>query len=54
VIWVSETTVKEAAIVPPKETAVAPVKPLPVIVTDAPPATEPDDGLNPVTDGGPW
>ena len=34
VIWVAETTVKVVAAVAPKSTAVAPVKPVPVMVTD--------------------
>jgi hypothetical protein len=36
VIWVEELTVKEVALVPLNFTAVAPVKPVPVIVTLAP------------------
>ena len=36
VIWVSEVTVNVAAVVPLNFTAVAPVKPLPVMVTEAP------------------
>ena len=38
VIWVSQLTVKEAAAVPPKVTAVAPVKLVPVMVTAVPAA----------------
>ena len=34
VIWVAETTVKAVAAVAPKSTAVAPVKSVPVMVTD--------------------
>ena len=49
VIWVSETTVNAAAWVPPKFTAVAPVKLAPVIVTCVPPAGVPTAGLIPVT-----
>ena len=41
VIEVSELTVNEVAAVPPKLTAVAPVKFAPVIVTTVPPATGP-------------
>src|SRR5215468_7662456 len=41
VIWVSELTVNEAAGIPPNETAVAPVNPVPVIVTLCPPARGP-------------
>ena len=38
VILVAELTVIEVAAVPPKVTEVAPVKPVPVIVTEAPAA----------------
>ncbi len=41
VIWVSELTTKLAAAVPPKLTAVAPVKPVPVMTTLVPPAARP-------------
>ena len=51
VIVVSLTTVKLVAAVVPKSTAVAPVKPLPVIVTNVPPAAGPAVGLRPVTVG---
>jgi hypothetical protein len=51
VIDVSETTVKDAAAVEPNETALAPMKPVPVIVTCVPPATGPALGLTPVTPG---
>lgn len=44
VMLLAETTLKEVAAVPPKLTAVAPVKLLPVIVTTAPAAAEP--GVN--------
>ncbi len=44
VIWVSETTVKLVAAVAPKATAVAPVKPVPVMVTVVPPAVGPEVG----------
>jgi hypothetical protein len=37
--------------VPPKAIAVAPVKPVPVIVTMSPPVVGPDDGETFVTDG---
>ena len=50
-IWVSELTVKLLAASAPKSTAVAPVKPVPVIVTDVPPAKGPFVGLIPVTAG---
>ena len=39
VIVVSLTTVTSVAAVVPKSTAVAPVKPVPVIVTNVPPAS---------------
>jgi hypothetical protein len=48
---VSEVTVKLSAAVLPKDTAVAPVKPLPSIVTTVPPAIVPELGVMPVTDG---
>jgi hypothetical protein len=51
---VSETTLKEAAEVEPKLTAVAPSKFVPVIVTVVPPAAGPDGGLSPVTVGQRW
>ena len=50
-IWVAELTVKLVAAVPPKDTAVAPVKLVPVIVTCVPPASGPEAGLRPVTVG---
>ncbi len=53
VIWVSEPTVKEVAGLGPKRTALAPVKPVPVMVTDVPPAAGPEVGLMAVTDGPP-
>jgi hypothetical protein len=51
VIWVSLLTVKLAAFVLPKVTAVASVKAVPMIVTAAPPARGPDAGLIVVTVG---
>ncbi len=51
VIVVSLTTVTFVAGVVPKSTAVAPVKPVPVIVTSVPPAVGPVVGLKPVTVG---
>ena len=45
-------TVKPVAAVPPKFTLVAPVKLVPVMVTDVPPAVEPDVGEMLVTVGG--
>jgi hypothetical protein len=52
VIWVAESTVNEAAGNPPNETSVAPVKPVPVIVTLYPPATGPPGGITLVIAGG--
>ena len=49
VICVSELIVKLFAATVPKFTPVASVKPVPVIVTDVPPATGPPAGLMPVT-----
>ena len=51
VIEVSFTTVTFVAAFVPKSTAVAPVKPVPVIVTRVPPASGPLVGLRPVTAG---
>jgi hypothetical protein len=51
VIEVELTTVRLVTVAPPIVTAVAPVKPVPVIVTDCPPASGPDDGLTAVTSG---
>ena len=51
VIVVSLTTMRSVAAVVPKSTTVAPVKPVPVIVTKVPPAVEPLVGLRPVTVG---
>ena len=51
VIEVSLTTVRSVAAVVPKSTAVAPVNPVPVIVTKVPPAVVPLVGLRPVTVG---
>jgi hypothetical protein len=48
---VSEFTVKPAAAVPPNSTAVAPVKPLPLIVTEVPPLLLPEEVPRPVTLG---
>src|SRR3990172_9030438 len=49
VIWVFETTVNAAAFVVPNLTAVAPVKPEPLIVTEVP--TGPEFGENPLIVG---
>src|SRR4030081_2648941 len=51
VIDVALLTVNVIAAVAPKLTAVAPVKPVPVIVTDVPPAAGPFVGLTFVTVG---
>jgi hypothetical protein len=51
VICVAEFTVKLAAAVPPNATAVAPVKFVPVITTDVPPANGPEVGDTEVTEG---
>ena len=54
VIVVAFTTITAVAAVPPIVTAVAPAKPLPVMITDCPPTYGPDDGLMDVTVGGVW
>ncbi len=51
VICVAPFTVKLVAAVPPKDTAVAPLSAVPVIVTLVPPAAGPEGGLTPVTAG---
>ena len=51
VIVVALTTTTSVAAVVPKSTAVAPVNPVPVIVTRVPPAAGPLFGLTPVTVG---
>jgi hypothetical protein len=51
VIEVSELTVKLVAATSPKKTPVAPVNPVPVTMTDVPPARVPEFGLTPVTVG---
>jgi hypothetical protein len=51
VICVAEFTVKEEAGLPPKVTEVAPVKFVPVMVTESPPPVEPLIGLTPVIVG---
>ena len=51
VIWVALFTVYVVAAVLPNFTAVAPVKPVPVIITDVPPAVGPAFGEIPVTVG---
>ena len=49
---VAFTTVKLDAAVPPNVTAVAPVKPVPAMVTVLPPAVGPEPGLTEVIVGG--
>ena len=51
VMVVAFTTVKVVAAAPPMVTAVAPVRPVPVMVTDCPYARGPDEGLMDVTVG---
>ena len=51
VIEVAFTTAKLAAAVPPNDTAVAPVKLVPLMVMLVPPAAGPEFGLTPVTVG---
>src|SRR6478735_5284050 len=53
VIDVALLTVNVVAAVAPKLTAVAPVNPVPVMVTDVPPAVGPELGLTLVTVGAP-
>ena len=50
-IEISLLTVYEAAAVPPNMTAVAPVNPVPVMVTTVPPVTGPLAGVRLVTAG---
>jgi hypothetical protein len=51
VICVAEFTVKPEAGVPPNDTAVAPVNPVPVRITELPPDVAPEVGLRPVIVG---
>ena len=51
VMEVADTTLKEVAAVEPNLTAVAPVRFVPVTVTEVPPAVEPEGGLTEVTTG---
>ena len=51
VMVVAVTTTTAVAAVPPNVTAVAPVKLVPVMVTDCAPASGPDDGLMDVAVG---
>ena len=48
---VDEVTVNDAAALEPNLTALTPLKPLPVTVTDVPPAVEPVFGLTEETVG---
>ena len=48
-ICVSERTVKWLAAIEPKYTVVAPLKPVPAIVTVVPPAAGPDAAWTPIT-----
>jgi hypothetical protein len=50
---VADTTVKDMAAAPPKDTAVVPVKFVPVMLTELPPTVYPLLGLTPVTVGDP-
>ena len=52
VIIVSLTTLKDVAFNPPNVTTLAPVKALPLIVTDVPPIVLPNNGKIPVIIGG--
>jgi hypothetical protein len=52
VISVEDTTVKLVAATAPKATLVAPVNPVPVMVTVVPPAVVPEVGEMEVTAGG--
>ena len=52
VMLVGELTVKDVALTPPNVTAVAPVKPVPVMVTEVPPESGPLAGATEVTVGG--
>ena len=51
VIDVAELTVKAVAFVAPKRTAVAPLRLVPVMATEVPPAVDPLAGLTPDTAG---
>ena len=51
VISVADTTIGDNAAVEPKSTAVAPVKPVPVIVMCVPPPSGPASGLIPLIAG---
>ena len=53
VIWLALLTVKLVAAVEPNLTAVAPVKPAPVMTTDVPPAIDPIFGVTEEITGGP-
>ena len=51
VIWVAVFTITPVAAVVPNLTPVAPVRLVPVMVTEVPPAVGPEVGLIPVTVG---
>jgi hypothetical protein len=51
VMLVGELTVMEAAGTPPNDTPTRPLKLVPVMVTDVPPAVLPEVTLSPLTDG---
>ncbi len=51
VTWVEELTVKLVAPAVPKLAELAPLKPVPVTVTDVPPDSGPATGLMALTDG---
>ena len=51
VSWVNELTVKLVAALEPKSTALAPVKPVPVTMTELATDTGPETGLTPLTVG---
>jgi hypothetical protein len=51
VIWVAELTTKEVALTPPNVTAVVPIKLVPVITTEVPPAVVPETGDSAEIDG---
>ena len=52
-VELAETTVKLAALAAPNFTAVAPLKLLPVMVTEVPPLEDPEAGETEVMVGGP-
>jgi hypothetical protein len=50
-LMLDELVTVNVAALAPKDTVVAPVKPVPLIVTGVPPAAGPEEGLTPVTVG---